>query len=323
VNLARRRPWLARVAAVTVVAAAAACARNADVEPPATLSPQTVAGAPIGIDSVALIRDVAVLAHDSMQGRAVATPGSAKARAYLEPRFRAAGLQPIGTSFLQPFTFSGGGRQIQGVNIVGQLRGTALPERYFVITAHYDHVGVRNGQVFNGADDNASGIAALLALADHFRKNPPRHSLIFGALDAEETGLAGARAFVASPPVPKQNIVLNINMDMVSRNDQGELYVAGTHSYPQLLPFVQRAVAAAEVKLIPGHDRPVFPASTTGPDCPTTARSTPPAFRSSTSASKTTPITTALLMTSSASSPGSIFAPCARSSTRREFSTPD
>jgi Zn-dependent M28 family amino/carboxypeptidase len=249
-----RAPTLRACLAAASVAAATACARTADVEPPPAHTPP--APVAIAIDSALLLRDVGVLAHDSMQGRGVATPGSAKARAYIESRFRTAGLQPFGSTFLQPFTFSGRGQQIQGVNIVGQLRGTALPERYIVITAHYDHVGVRNGEIYNGADDNASGTAALFALADHFREHPPRHSLIFVAFDAEESGLQGARAFVASPPVPKQAIVLNINMDMISRNDAGELYVAGTYSYPQLRPHVERAIAGAQVKLIAGHDRP-------------------------------------------------------------------
>ena len=241
-------------AAVTLTAALGACARAADVEPRSSAPARAVAT--VAIDSAAMIRDIGVLAHDSMEGRAVGSAGSAKARAFLEARFRAVGVQPFGTSYLQPFTFPGRGQEVQGVNIVGQVRGTTLPDRYIVITAHYDHVGVRNGQIFNGADDNASGTAALLAIADYFVKNRPRHSLIFAALDAEETNLQGARAFVASPPVPKQAIALDINMDMISRNDAGELYVAGTYSYPQLLPFVERAVAAAEVKLIPGHDRP-------------------------------------------------------------------
>jgi hypothetical protein len=247
----------ARAAAAAAAVLAAACTRTADVEPPATVPAQTVATA--AIDSARLIRDLGVLAHDSMEGRAVATPGSAKARAFLEARFRDVGLQPFGTSYLHSFAF--GNRQTQGVNIVGQIRGSDLPDRYFAITAHYDHVGVRNGRIYNGADDNASGTSALLAIADYFVKNRPRHSLVFAALDAEETGLQGARAFVASPPVPKQAIVLDINMDMVGRNDAGELYVAGTYHYPQLLSFVRQAVAAAEVKLIPGHDRPGAAAS--------------------------------------------------------------
>jgi Zn-dependent M28 family amino/carboxypeptidase len=214
------------------------------------------AAAPIAIDSARLIRDISVLAHDSMEGRLVGTPGSAKAQRFLVRRFSEIGLDPIGSEFTHPFTFTRQNQEIRGINIVGRVRGTQQPERYIVVTAHYDHLGIRNGEIYNGADDNASGTAALLAIAENVRRNPPRHSIIFVAFDAEEGGLRGARAFVANPPVPREAMVLNINMDMVGRNDANELYVAGTHHYPQLLPFVQRIAAQAEVRLIPGHDTP-------------------------------------------------------------------
>lgn len=211
----------------------------------------------VAIDSVQLMRDISVLAHDSMEGRMVGTPGGARARAFLERSFRERGLDPVGgNTYLHPFSFTRGDTSMTGVNVVGMVRGATEPDRYIVITAHYDHVGIRNGEIYNGADDNASGTAALLAIADYFTRNQPRHSIVFAALDAEEGGLRGARAFVDSPPVPLESIRLNINMDMVGRNDAGELYVAGTAHYPQLLPYVQRVAEAAEVTLIPGHDRP-------------------------------------------------------------------
>ena len=214
------------------------------------------------IDSVALIRDVSVLSHDSMEGRLVGTPGSAKARAYLERRFREVGVQPVGgQSYLHTFEITRGTppTTVHGTNIIGMVRGSAVSDRYIVVTAHYDHVGVREGQVFNGADDNASGTGGLLQIAQYFARNRPRHSMIFVAFDAEEGGLRGARAFVANPPVPKEAISLNINMDMIGRNDRGELYVAGTYHYPQLKPAVQRGIAVAEVTLIAGHDTPQNP----------------------------------------------------------------
>lgn len=214
------------------------------------------------IDSARLMHDIGVLAHDSMEGRLVGTPGNARARLFLERSFRDHGLEPIGgTTYLHPFTFTRRDTSITGVNVVGAVTGTEQPARYIVITAHYDHVGTRDGEIYNGADDNASGTAALLAMADYFAHNRPRHSIIFAALDAEEGGLRGARAFVESPPVPLTSIVLNVNMDMVGRNDAGELYVAGTHHYPQLLPFIEQTAGTAEVKLIPGHDRPSANAS--------------------------------------------------------------
>ena len=243
--------WIAAVGVVI----AAACGPRASIETGTGTSTLPAAG----IDSVALIRDVSVLSHDSMEGRMVATAGGARARNYVDSRFRQIRLQPLGgETYLHPFDFTRGNppAQIQGVNIIGMVRGTARPDRYIVVTAHYDHVGVRDGQIYNGADDNASGTGGLLALAQHFVQRPPRHSIIFAALDAEEGGLRGARAFVANPPVAKEAIALNINMDMIGRNDAGELYVAGTHHYPQLLPILQPVIAAAEVKLIPGHDLP-------------------------------------------------------------------
>jgi Zn-dependent M28 family amino/carboxypeptidase len=192
-----------------------------------------------------------------MEGRLVGTPGNARARAFLLSQFREHGLQPVGaTGYEHPFTFERRNASVTGVNVVGMVRGHAEPDRYIVITAHYDHLGVRDGAVFNGADDNASGTAALLAIADYFSRNQPRRSIIFAALDAEEGGLHGAHAFVESPPVPLRSIILNVNMDMVGRNDAGELYVAGTAHYPQLLPYVQQVASSAEIRLIPGHDQP-------------------------------------------------------------------
>ena len=214
------------------------------------------------IDSARLVGDVARLADDSMRGRLTGTPEGAKARAYVASRFEAAGLGVVGAGRLQPFPFTRrDSTQVEGVNVVGVVRGTVNPDRYIVVTAHYDHVGVRtpvNGDsIYNGADDNASGTAALLALAEHFARTPARHSLVFVAFDAEEQGLRGARAFVAALPVPKEAIVVNVNMDMVSLSAKGELYAAGAAKYPQLRDPLQRVAARAPVRLLLGHDTPV------------------------------------------------------------------
>jgi Zn-dependent M28 family amino/carboxypeptidase len=202
------------------------------------------------------MRDISVLAHDSMEGRLVATPGGERARRFLLRRFNEIGLEQFNGTYEQPFTFTRNEQQVRGINVVGYVRGSVQPDRYIVIFAHYDHLGIRDGQIYNGADDNASGTAALLALAHYFSQHQPRHSLIFAALDAEEGGLRGARAFVASPPVDRSAFVMNVNMDMVGRNDANELYVAGTHHYPALLEHVRRVAAVAEVRLLTGHDTP-------------------------------------------------------------------
>lgn len=212
------------------------------------------------IDAAQLLTDLRVLSADDMEGRQVGTPGGEKARAYVVERFRASGIQPFGESYLSPFAFragrGGNAEERTGVNVVGRITGTTTPDRYIVLTAHYDHVGVRNGQIYNGADDNASGTAALFALGKYFAEHRPAHSLLFVAFDAEESGLRGARAFVADPPVPAEALAVNLNMDMIGRDPDDKLFVSGTHPQPSLKPFIERVAAKAPVKLLMGHDNP-------------------------------------------------------------------
>ena len=216
------------------------------------------------IDSAALLRDLRVLSADDMQGRRVGTAGGAKAREYLIERFNASGIKPFGGAsppYTLPFSFSSSmgevvGAEIHGVNLVGHIDGTSQPTRYIVVSAHYDHLGVRNGEVFNGSDDNASGTAALVALAKYFSAHPPQHSLIFAAFDGEEAGLRGSRAFVANPPVELSSIVLNVNMDMIGRDPADKLFAVGTFLNPFLKPYLDHVAASAPVKLLLGHDDP-------------------------------------------------------------------
>ena len=212
-----------------------------------------------GIDAEQLRTHVRVLADDSMGGRRTGSEGNERARRYIERVFAAIGASPIGASFVHPFTFESRSGTVRGVNVVARIAGSERPDRVIVITAHYDHLGERNGQIFNGADDNASGVAAMLALAHVFAASPPRHTIVFAALDAEESGLRGAHAFVQDPPLPLASIALNINLDMVGRNDAGELWVAGTHHTPALRPTVERLAADVPVRLRIGHDRPGVP----------------------------------------------------------------
>lgn len=207
------------------------------------------------LDSAQLVRDLYVLAADSMEGRRMGTPGGAKARTYLVRRLNALGIAPLRDSLQSHFTSAGrGGDTTRGVNLVGVVRGTKTPERYIVLTAHYDHVGVREGAIYPGADDNASGTAAALAIAGWLKKNPPAHSVIVALLDGEEGGLRGARAFVANPPVPLAQMIANVNLDMVGRNEKGELYAAGATPNPQFKSLLDATAAVAPVKLLLGHD---------------------------------------------------------------------
>jgi Zn-dependent M28 family amino/carboxypeptidase len=210
----------------------------------------------IRVDAAQIFSDVEKLAADDMEGRLASSPGSEKARAYVLGRLKQAGVAPIGESFERPFTFTtrtGGERK--GTNLVGVIRGTRDPDRYIVLTAHYDHIGVRNGEVFNGADDNASGVAALLAAAAYFTRTTPEHSLLIAVLDAEESGSRGARALMSDPPVPARAMIVNINMDMVGRDPGNKLFAVGTYHYPFLKPYLE-SVAQPPVVLLFGHDKP-------------------------------------------------------------------
>ncbi len=209
------------------------------------------------IDSKQLIDDIKYLSSDELQGRETGTAENATARNYVLARFKKSGIKPFNENYRQNFSFKNSqGKEFKGVNVVGFIKGKERPDKYIVITAHYDHVGIKDGEIYNGADDNASGTAALLAIAKYFKKNKPKHSLIFAALDAEEKGLRGAKFFVDNPPVPLESILLNINMDMVSRNDRGELYAAGTFHYPQFKSYLEAVQKNAPVKLLLGHDDP-------------------------------------------------------------------
>ncbi|MBW3628130.1 MAG: M28 family peptidase [Gemmatimonadetes bacterium] len=216
----------------------------------------------IQLDSAALLRRVEVLAADSMEGRETGTPGNARARRYLLRELTRIGLEPIGGSYEHPFEISGraGATSGRGVNLIGKFTGTRFPQRYLVLTAHYDHVGigrpVQGDSIYNGADDNASGVAALLAIAEHFRREAPQATLLLALLDAEEIGLHGAVRLVQSPPVPIDSVLANVNLDMVSHSARGELYAAGPGRYPFLRPILERVAARASIRLLFGHDRP-------------------------------------------------------------------
>ena len=208
------------------------------------------------VDSARLVEHVRFLASPELEGRVTGSAGNRAAREYVAARFGAAGLLPVGGDWYHEFALDGPVAGVmEGVNVLGMVRGTERPDHYLVVTAHYDHLGRQGNRIFHGADDNASGTGALIELGRYFAANPPRNSLIFAALDAEERGLQGARALVADPPVSIDSIELNVNLDMVSRNDDDELYAAGTYHYPFLLDLVRTVASRAAVEILTGHDR--------------------------------------------------------------------
>lgn len=203
-----------------------------------------------------MLADLRILSADQMKGRATGQPGAARARAYLVERFEALGLAGSPETMIHDWRLSTGRGAVEGINIVGRIEGARVPDRYIVVTAHYDHVGVVDGQIHNGADDNASGVATLLELAARLRADPPEHSVLIVALDGEELGLLGARAFVESPPVPLSAMALNLNLDMTGRPDDGRLWAVGTHQTPALRAILEPIAPVSGVSLAFGKDAP-------------------------------------------------------------------
>lgn len=170
-----------------------------------------------------ILEDIHHLAADDKAGREPDTPGHAKAANYLRQRYQELDLVPLQQHFSHPFTFTHNMVKKRGTNIVGEIRGTTSPDKFIVFTAHYDHLGQQGRRIFNGADDNASGVAVMLAVAEHFAASGAAHSLLFVATDAEESGLHGAIALLNEPTIRDKNLVININLDMLGNGGRKQI----------------------------------------------------------------------------------------------------
>ena len=200
-----------------------------------------------------LLTDVVYLSSDYLEGRATGTPGEEKAAAYIAARFASLGLEALnGQGYLQNFTFSkptnphtssGGGQaeQVEGRNVVGYIDNKA--KQTVVIGAHYDHLGYGEGgslhagepAIHNGADDNASGVSAMLYIAEKLNKTKgkQRNNYLFIAFSGEEMGLQGSKYYVSHPLKPLEEINYVLNMDMVGRlNEEKVLVVNGVGTSP-------------------------------------------------------------------------------------------
>lgn len=220
---------------------------------------QVVSAAPVEPSSPERVRFLlSALAHDSMEGRGTGAPGSARAARFIANRMREAGLQPAGDSgFYQRIPLAmverrrqlpdgqeqvitrpaslpsfadldtiPAGRRLAAVNVVGVLPGSdsALASEVVLVDAHYDHVGIRapvNGDsIYNGADDDASGVVAMLEVARQIAAGPrPRRTIVFLATTGEEVGLVGTNWYVAHPVLPLDRHVANLEFEMIGRPD--------------------------------------------------------------------------------------------------------
>ena len=192
------------------------------------------------------------LSGGEMAGRRAGSPGGAAARAYLAAQIEASSL----TVIEQPFAYESRRGAGSGVNLLIRIEGTENLSPVLVVTAHYDHLGERDGVVFHGADDNASGVAGAVALARALRADPARHDVVIVLTDAEEMGLQGARALFGGGPLTGHPIAAALNLDMIGRDDGDELYAVGTHHWPALRPPLEAVAADAAVPLAFGYDEP-------------------------------------------------------------------
>ena len=160
------------------------------------------------------------LAHDMNHGRATGTRDAARVARYIETHFRQYGLEPFCEgSFYQPFLADSASGTV-GRNVIGFVPSAVPSDEYVLITAHYDHLGVLDGNIYNGADDNASGVTVLLNLADMFgtmkkTRTGPDKNIIFAALDAKELNMAGSKHFVDHLIIGKDSIICAINIDQI------------------------------------------------------------------------------------------------------------
>jgi hypothetical protein len=204
--------------------------------------------------------DVTFLAADELGGRAIGSEGEVKASEYLARQFEKIGLEPKGTEgFFQPFTVSKptnpheeavigtDGEGITGRNVVAFLDKKS--DKTIVIGAHFDHLGM-GGQgslhrgdsaIHNGADDNASGTAALLALAKILKQEELKSNVLFIAFSGEENGLWGSNYFVKNPTIDLATVNYMVNMDMVGRlKEDKALAINGVGTSPSFPPIFDR-----------------------------------------------------------------------------------
>jgi hypothetical protein len=248
----------------------------------ATTATTTTSAFPIpeGLPDSAMIRaDIEILASSKFEGRETGTPGNDSAAEYLSRRYASLKLEspnPLAgcgagcaRGYLLPFTGRESHRDGQTTsyasnNVAGIVRGNdpTLRDEYIVIGAHFDHLGrsprfamdpAAGDAIRNGADDNASGSAAVLALARRFAQRPARRSILVTHFSGEELGLIGSARLVESPPVPKSAMAAMVNFDMVGRMRDDKLIVYGVGTAREMRGLVDSSNTAG-LRLSPVPD---------------------------------------------------------------------
>ena len=175
------------------------------------------------IDSTLVKKHLYTLASDEMEGRRSGTKGIEKAAQYIENEFKRIGLTNFEglDSYRQTFTFTNrrSKKEIESANIIGVLEGKSKKDEYVIISAHYDHLGIgkpiEGDSIYNGANDDASGVTGVLALADYFKKVGNERTIVFAAFTAEEMGLIGSTNF--GKGIDANKFVAGINLEMIGK----------------------------------------------------------------------------------------------------------
>ena len=187
-----------------------------------------------------LKKNLYVIASDEMEGRDTGSKGQKKAGEYMVNYYKSLGVsypkalgsyyQTVPSAFMKK---RGGGNLPDSENIMAFIEGSEKPEEIVVVSAHYDHVGTKNGVVYNGADDDGSGTVAVMEMAKAFQEakkagNGPKRSVLFLHVTGEEHGLFGSEYYTDNPVFPLANTVVDLNIDMIGRDDpenRGKQYV--------------------------------------------------------------------------------------------------
>ncbi len=189
----------------------------------------------VKIPADSLKKHVYYLADDSLEGRGLNTKSGLKAANYIADYFKQIGIKTVGGSYLHPFNTRQYQTMLTGNNVVGIIEGSdpELKKEYIVLGAHFDHISfeIENGEkiIYNGADDNASGTAAIIeigrALVQY--KDKFKRSIILTAFDGEESGLIGSGKFIEQKIVPVENIKLMMSIDMIGRFTKSNSLIVG------------------------------------------------------------------------------------------------
>jgi len=179
------------------------------------------------ITSAELKEHLYTFASDEFQGRDTGEPGQKMAAEYLKKEYQKLNIpSPLGDdNYYQHIPSSFFNDKFNASeNVVAFIEGSEFPEEIVVISAHYDHVGMSDGEIYNGADDDGSGTVAMLEMAEAFKKASedgftPRRSILFLHVTGEEKGLLGSKYYTENPIFPLENTVTNLNTDMIGRID--------------------------------------------------------------------------------------------------------